>query len=95
MKLTGKYLCDFESSFIEFDVDALPTIHQQAEISEEQSCYEAIWMGKSSFIEGGFSIQIGMDDCESDDIDLLAKFMSEDDIEKIQELHEDSQRVRF
>ncbi len=89
MKLTGKYVADISSSFVEFEVDELPTDEQRAEIKEEQSCYEAIWMGKTTaFGKDGFSLMIGFDDANADDLQLLKIAMSEEDVVEIETMSE-------
>jgi len=95
MKLTGKYLGDLESSFVEFDVDCLPSKDEQETIEGERSCYESIWMGKSSFKDGGFSLMMGFDDCEQSDIDLICEYLDEESQERMQEMYDESQRVIF
>ena len=88
MKLTGKYLADIHSSFVEFEVDELPTDEIQTDIHDKQSCYEAIWMGSSKkagggFGENSFSLMIGFDDSTCGDLELLKMAMSDDDVEEI------------
>jgi len=90
MEITGKFVGDMNSSFVEFEVDTLPTSEERDNIDENKSCYEAIWMGKSKAFESGVSLMIGMDDCENDDLDLLVGAMSEDDVMKIKELKGDN-----
>lgn len=91
MKLTGKYLADFHSSFVEFEVDELPTDAEQRDISDEVSCYEAIWMGEAkrqmdkSFGDSP-SLMIGMDDCTMEDLELLLSVMSEEDVDEIKDI---------
>lgn len=88
MKLSGKYLAEHNSSFVEFDVDSLPSSDEQDEIKDKQSCYEAIWMGKSSFVEGGFSLMISFDDADSSDIELIKEYIEEDSQEIIDDIGE-------
>ena len=90
MKLTGKYMADIHSSFVEFEVDELPSVGEQENITEEASCYEAIWMGNAKKGGNTFgespSLLIGMDDCEMSDLDLLESVMSDEDVEEIKEV---------
>ena len=88
MKLTGKYLAEHNSSFVEFEVDALPTMDEQEKIKDKQSCYEAIWLGNSSFIEGGFSLMICFDESNESDIELIKKYLDEDSQEIIDDIRE-------
>lgn len=88
MKLSGKYLAEHNSSFVEFDVDALPTVSEQQIIKDKQSCYEAIWMDKSSFVQGGFSIMISFDEADSSDILLIKKYLDSDSKEILDDVQE-------
>ena len=86
MKITGKYIASIHSSFVEFEIDELPSKDVIEEIRDNQSCYEAIWMGKDPAFENGISLHIGMDDSEMSDLDLLSDVMSDEDIEEIKEI---------
>ena len=91
MKITGKYIADIHSSFVEFEVDELPTKGEQENITEEASCYEAIWMGEAkrqmdkSFGDSP-TLMIGMDDCTMEDLELLLSVMSEEDVDEIKDI---------
>ena len=71
MKFTGKYLAEHLSSYVEFEVDELPTAEQERHISDARSCYEAIWFGKSTYREGGFSVIISFDEADQNDLQLV------------------------
>ena len=90
MKLTGKYQAETNSSFVEFEVDELPSKEAQSEIVDEATCYEAIWMGEAHKAGNTFgdspTLMIGMDDSEMSDLDLLLDVMSEEDVERIKEI---------
>jgi len=94
MKLTGKYLAEHNSSFVEFEVDELMERDSYEEIKENASSSESIWQGNSEVFKNG-SLMLGFDYCESEDIDLLRDILDEDSMEIIDEMYEDSQRVRF
>ncbi len=93
MKITGKYIADIHSSFVEFEVDELPSKDEQDEITENASCYEAIWMGEANKNDNNFngspSLMIGMDDCTMEDLELLLSVMSEGDVDEIKEIKSD------
>ncbi len=94
MKLTGKYLAEHNSSFIEFEVDELMDKDSYEDIKDNASSSEAIWQGNSDvFNKGG--LMLGFDYCEDKDIELLRDVLDEDSMEIIEKLYEDSQRVRF
>jgi len=95
MKLTGKFLGDSDSSFVDFEVDELLSAEQFDRIEEERSCYEAIWQGKDDKFDSGFTLLISFDDCEDSDIDLLEEVLNSSSIKIIRDMYEDSQRVRF
>lgn len=95
MKLTGKFLGEHNSSYVEFQVDELIDSNTFDEIKEQASCYEAIWQGKSDTFKNGISLMLCFDECGSDDIKLLEDVLDEDSMEIIEEMYEDSQRVRF
>lgn len=86
MKLTGKQLKD-NSAYVEFDVDVLPTSDEQQALEERQSSYDAIWLGKSTFIEGGFSIILGFDDMESEDLALIKEYLDEESHAEIDDMY--------
>lgn len=90
MKITGKYIADIHSSFVEFEVDELPSKGEQENITEEASCYEAIWMGDAKKngdnFKGKPSLMIGMDDCTMEDLELLLSVMSEGDVDEIKDI---------
>jgi len=95
MKLTGKRLKDSGGAFIEFDVDELPSPEKQEEIVDNQSCYEGIWMGKSTFVDGSFSIMLGFDWMTVEDRELLIDVLDAEDYKEIEGLHEDSRRINL
>lgn len=86
MKLTGRYTTSIHSSFVEFQIDELPSNDIISDMRDEQSCYEAIWMGKDGTFKNGISLHIGMDDCEMSDLDLLLSVMSKEDVDEIKEI---------
>jgi len=90
MKITGKYMSSIHSSYVQFEVDEIPSNDVISEMRDKQSCYEAIWMGKDSDknFSNGITLDIGMDDIEDEDFDLLLEIMSEEDVAEIKEIKE-------
>jgi hypothetical protein len=90
MILTGKFLGEHNSAFVEFEIDELIEGATFDEIKEKASCYEAIWQGKSDTFKNGISLMMGFDYCESSDIELLKEHLSSESFEILEEMYEDS-----
>lgn len=96
IKLTGKFAGSGDSSFMEFEVDRLPTNDESNEISENSSCYEAIWFGpQSKGVTFENTMMLGLDYMESEDLDILRDLLDEDGYKIVKRKYDEANTIIF